>query len=227
MEKYTAARGPLSTDQLVKLAKMFPEVLQLPDRVADLDADAKVIALDEFAYSLAGMLHICGDVPSREGLQDTPFRFIKALLENTSGLREDPEAHLQKTFDVTCDELILVKDIEFYSMCEHHLAPFFGVAHVAYIPRDNTITGLSKVARMVEGYAKRFQVQERLTSDIAEAMVRVLDPLGVAVVVEAKHMCMCARGIKKSTAKTVTSAMRGVFRENNAARAEITTLIKG
>ncbi|RBN36584.1 GTP cyclohydrolase I FolE, partial [Priestia megaterium] len=119
------------------------------------------------------------------------------FLEYTEGYREDPKAHLEKTFDVNHNELVLIRDIEFHSMCEHHFAPFFGVAHVGYIP-DKKITGLSKIARTVEGYAKRFQVQERLTNEIADAIEEILEPKGVMVIIEAKHMCMCGRGIKKS-----------------------------
>ena len=142
------------------------------------------------------LIKLCGDDPERDGLEETPMRVLKAFLEYTEGYNEDPKKHLEKVFDVDHEELILVRDIEFYSMCEHHFAPFYGVAHVGYIPNEK-ITGLSKVGRMVEGYAKRFQVQERLTNQIAEAMDEILQPKGTMVVVEAKHMCMCSRGVKK------------------------------
>lgn len=153
----------------------------------------KVVA---FEQALQGLMTVCGDDAKCEGVLETPYRMTKALLEYTEGYREDAKQHLEKTFDVPYKELVLVKDIEFYSMCEHHLAPFFGVAHVGYFPGEK-ITGLSKIARMVEGYARRFQVQERLTTQIAEALEEVLAPVGVMVVVEAKHLCMCSRGVKK------------------------------
>lgn len=174
---------------------------------------------------LIELIDFCGDDPNRDGLEETPYRVLKAFLEYTEGYREDPKAHLEKTFDVTHRELVLVKDIEFYSMCEHHFAPFFGVAHVGYIPGQK-ITGLSKIARMVDGYAKRFQVQERLTTQIAEAMEEVLQPKGTMVVIEAKHMCMCGRGVKKSSANTVTSSVRGAFADRQDSRAEFLSLIK-
>ena len=190
-------------------------------------------ALNDFTVSITkalngihNLIEACGDDPERDGLQETPFRVVKAFLEYTEGYRESPGDHLTKTFEVDHQELILVKDIEFHSMCEHHFAPFFGVAHVGYIPGEH-ITGLSKIARMVDGYAKRFQVQERLTTQIADAMERVLQPKGVMVVVEAKHMCMCSRGIKKAGASTTTSSVRGVFLEEADARAEFLSLIKG
>ena len=170
------------------------------------------------------LIKLCGDDPDRNGLQDTPFRVIKAFAEYSEGYREDPSLHLEKTFEVDHHELVMVKDIEFHSMCEHHFAPFHGVAHVGYIPRER-ITGLSKIARVVDGYAKRFQVQERLTNQIADALVNKLDPIGAMVVIEAKHMCMCGRGIKKSGASTTTSAVRGAFKKETAARAEFLSLM--
>lgn len=181
--------------------------------------------LNDSLEGIQSMLQLCGDDPGRDGLEETPFRVVKAFLEYTEGYREDPKKHLEKTFDVDHDEMVMVKDIEFFSMCEHHLAPFYGVAHVAYIPR-NHITGLSKIARVVDGYAKRFQVQERLTTQIAEAIQETLDPIGVAVVIEAKHMCMCSRGVGKTGASTTTSSLRGVFKTEHDARAEFFSLIK-
>jgi GTP cyclohydrolase IA len=169
------------------------------------------------------LIKICGDDPERDGLQETPMRVLKAFLEYTEGYHEDPKKHLEKVFDVDHHELILVKDIEFYSMCEHHFAPFYGVAHVGYIPNEK-ITGLSKIGRMVEGYAKRFQVQERLTNQIADAMEEILQPKGTMVVVEAKHMCMCSRGVKKANSSTTTTAARGLFKEQNDAKIEFLTL---
>lgn len=170
------------------------------------------------------LIELCGDDKNRDGLEETPFRVTKAFLEYTKGYREDPKEHLKKTFDVDHDDLILVKDIEYYSMCEHHFAPFFGRVHVAYIP-GTKITGLSKIARVVEGYAKRFQVQERLTNEIANAIEEVLEAKGVMVIVEGKHMCMCSRGIKKSGAGTITSAVRGTFKHDSDARNEVLGLL--
>ena len=170
------------------------------------------------------LIKICGDDPERDGLQESPMRVLKAFLEYTEGYHEDPKKHLEKVFDVDHQELILVRDIEFYSMCEHHFAPFYGVAHVGYIPNEK-VTGLSKIGRLVEGYAKRFQVQERLTNQIAEAMEEILQPQGTMVVVEAKHMCMCSRGVKKANSSTTTTSTRGIFKEQNDAKLEFLTLL--
>ncbi len=173
------------------------------------------------------ILEAIGENPDREGLQDTPSRVARMYQEIFCGLWEDPQKHLQKMFSEEHEEMVLVKDIPFYSMCEHHLLPFFGRAHVAYIPRKGNITGLSKLARVVEGYAKRPQLQERLTSQIADAIMKRLNPHGVVVVLEAEHMCMTLRGIRKPGSKTVTSAVRGSFQKNEATRAEALMLIKG
>ena len=148
------------------------------------------------------------------------------MKEIFSGLWEDPELHLEKTFTEQHEEMVIVKDIPLYSMCEHHLLPFYGKAHVAYIPKEGTVTGLSKLARVVEGYAKRPQLQERLTSQIADSLMKKLNAQGALVVVEAEHMCMTFRGVKKPGSKTVTSAVRGIFRRNKATRAEAFSLIK-
>ncbi|WP_113927301.1 GTP cyclohydrolase I FolE [Bacillus sp. P14.5] len=188
------------------------------------DIDKDIIKAHQYMDGIKNLIEICGDDPNRDGLQETPFRVLKAFLEYTEGYREDPKSHLEKVFDVDHKELVMVKDIEFYSMCEHHFAPFFGVAHVGYIP-DRKITGLSKIGRLVEGYAKRFQVQERLTNEIAKAVEEVLDPQGVMVVVEAKHMCMCGRGIKKSTASTTTTAVKGIYAEKTESRMEFLSLL--
>ena|SRR5690625_4082871 len=183
----------------------------------------------EFAHNFMGaindLIRLCGDDPTRQGFDETPIRVLKAHLEYTEGYREEPKEHLQKFFDVDHEELVIVKDIDFTSLCEHHFAPFFGVAHVGYIP-DGKITGLSKIGRMVDGYAKRFQVQERLTNEIASAMEEVLEPQGVMVVVEGKHMCMCGRGVKKKDSTTTTTASKGHFAENIAARQEFLALLK-
>nr|WP_304220075.1 GTP cyclohydrolase I FolE [Fredinandcohnia onubensis] len=174
--------------------------------------------------ALKELIELCGDDPTRDGLIETPQRVLKAFLEYTEGYQEDPKDHLKKVFDVAHRELVLVKNIEFHSMCEHHFAPFFGVAHVGYIP-DTKVTGLSKIGRMVEGYAKRFQVQETLTNQIADAIEEILQPQGTMVVIEAKHMCMCGRGIKKTNSETTTTATRGLFEERSDARLEFLTLL--
>lgn len=170
-----------------------------------------------------------GEDVDREGLRETPSRVARMYEEIFSGLHADPSEHLLKQFSAEKhDEMVLIKDIPVYSMCEHHFMPFYGVAHVAYIPkREGAITGLSKIARTVEGYAKRPQVQERLTTEIADAVMRRLNPQGVLVVIEAEHMCMTMRGVKKPGSKTITSAVRGNFKTNDATRAEAFALING
>ncbi len=173
------------------------------------------------------LLIAVGEDPDRDGLLDTPARVARAYKEIFAGLRQTPEEVLRTTFELHHDELILVKDIEVYSTCEHHLVPFHGVAHVGYIPaRDGRITGLSKLARLVDVYAKRPQVQERLTTQIADAIGEILQPLGVIVVVECEHLCMSMRGIRKPGARTVTSAVRGQM-SDPATRAEAMSLILG
>jgi GTP cyclohydrolase IA len=167
-----------------------------------------------------------GEDPNREGLLDTPKRVAKMYEEVFSGLNEDPKQHFETIFSEDHEELVLVKDIPFYSMCEHHLVPFFGKAHVAYIPKNGRVTGLSKLARAVEAVAKRPQLQERITSTIADSMMDKLEPHGVMVVVEAEHMCMTMRGVKKPGSKTVTTAVRGVYAEDSIARSEVLSLIK-
>ena len=167
-----------------------------------------------------------GEDPDRDGLLDTPARVARAYAEQFSGLSQDPEDVLGTVFDADHDELILVRDIEMYSTCEHHLVPFFGRAHVAYIPNEKgQITGLSKLARLVDVYARRPQVQERMTSQIADALMRVLEPRGALVVIEAEHLCMSMRGVRKPGAKTVTSAVRGSIRDNASTRAEAMSLL--
>lgn len=167
-----------------------------------------------------------GENPDREGLVETPARVARAYAEIFAGLRQNPEDVLVKTFDVDHEELILVRDIEVYSTCEHHLVPFHGVAHVGYIPSTSgRVTGLSKLARLVDVFAKRPQVQERLTTQIADALVEHLDAQGVIVVIEAEHLCMAMRGIRKPGAVTTTSAVRGQFKTDKASRAEALDLI--
>jgi GTP cyclohydrolase I len=168
-----------------------------------------------------------GEDPDRDGLRDTPARVARMYAEQFAGMRLTPEDVLTTVFDAEHDEIVLVRDIEMYSMCEHHLVPFFGKAHIGYIPNEKgEITGLSKLARLVDVYAKRPQVQERMTVEIADALVRILEPRGVIVVLEAEHMCMSMRGVRKPGAKTVTSAVRGVFRESRT-RAEAMSLMFG
>ncbi len=173
------------------------------------------------------LLWAVGEDPGRDGLQDTPARVARMYAEVFAGLAQEPEDVLTTTFDLGHDELVLVKDIELYSTCEHHLVPFHGAAHVGYIPsEDGRITGLSKLARLVDVYAKRPQVQERLTTQVADAMVRLLQPRGVLVVLEFEHLCMSMRGIRKPGSRTVTSAVRGQLRDP-ATRAEAMSLVLG
>lgn len=172
------------------------------------------------------ILEAIGEDPDREGLKDTPARVARMYAEILSGLHQDPKKPLTVTFTEDHDEMILVKDIPLYSLCEHHFVPFFGKAHVAYIPRGGKVTGLSKLARVVDIIAKRPQLQERLTSQVADTIMEVLDAKGVIVVVEAEHMCMTMRGVKKPGSRTLTSAVRGIFRENKATRAEAFSLIR-
>ena len=167
-----------------------------------------------------------GEDPDRDGLAETPARVARAYAEQFSGLAQRPEDVLATVFDADYDELILVRDIEVYSTCEHHLVPFFGLAHVGYIPNEKgQITGLSKLARLVDVYARRPQVQERMTSQIADALMTVLEPRGALVVIEAEHLCMSMRGVRKPGAKTVTSAVRGSMRDSDRTRAEAMSLL--
>jgi GTP cyclohydrolase I len=172
------------------------------------------------------LLFAIGEDPDRDGLQDTPARVARAYREMFAGLYTDPDSVLNTMFDEEHDEMVIVKEIPLYSTCEHHLVSFHGVAHVGYIPgNDGRVTGLSKIARLVDLYAKRPQVQERLTSQIADALVKKLDPSGVIVVLEAEHLCMAMRGVRKPGAVTTTSAVRGLFKTNPASRAEALDLI--
>jgi GTP cyclohydrolase IA len=187
-------------------------------RVGEFDHPRIVAAVREI---LAGI----GEDPDRDGLRDTPERVARAYAEMFAGLRQEPEDVLATVFDLGHDEFVLVKDIEVWSCCEHHLVPFTGVAHVGYIPnRSGKITGLSKLARLVDVYAKRPQVQERLTTQIADALSRILEPRGVIVVIECEHLCMTMRGVRKPGSKTITSAVRGQLRDSTT-RAEAMQLI--
>lgn len=170
------------------------------------------------------ILFAIGEDPDREGLRKTPNRVARAYAELMAGMNQDPRAHLKTVFNVRYDEVVLLRDIEFHSLCEHHLLPFMGKAHVAYLP-DGKIVGLSKLARLVEGFARRPQVQERLTTQIADALMEELNPRGAVCVIEATHTCMTIRGAKKPGSVMVTSALRGVFKSNPATRAEVMSLM--
>lgn len=167
-----------------------------------------------------------GEDPDREGLLETPKRVANMYEEIFAGLTEDPKQHIKLFNEQSNDEMVIVKDIPFYSMCEHHLLPFFGKAHIGYIPSDNKIIGLSKLARIVDNFAKKPQVQERLTSDIADFLNDNLQPKGVAVIMEAEHMCMTMRGARAAGSKTQTSALRGIMRTEAKTRAEVLSLLK-
>ena len=174
------------------------------------------------------ILAAVGEDPDRDGLRNTPARVARMYSEIFAGLHVDPGAVLNVTFEADHDEMVLVKDIPFASVCEHHFVPFVGKAHLAYIPNDDgRITGLSKLARLVDGYARRPQVQERMTSQVADTLVKVLEPRGVLVVLEAEHLCMSMRGVKKPGATTITSAVRGLFRDDARTRAEAMAFIHG
>ncbi|RMH75020.1 MAG: GTP cyclohydrolase I FolE [Actinomyces sp.] len=178
------------------------------------------------AGAVRTILEAIGEDPDRDGLRDTPLRVARMYAEVCGGLHEDPAAHLEVTFDAGHEELVMVRDIPLYSLCEHHLIPFIGRAHVAYIPNHTgRVTGLSKLARVVDGFARRPQVQERLTKQVADALEQALEPRGVLVVVEAEHLCMSMRGIRKPGATTVTSAVHGIFRANAATRMEAMQLL--
>lgn len=197
------------------------------DDVFELPAEAEKMDLARIEAAVREILLAVGEDPDRSGLKDTPKRVAKAYAETFAGLHHTPEEILGVTFDMDHEELVLVKDIPFYSTCEHHLVPFHGVAHVGYIPsHDGRVTGLSKLARLVDVYARRPQVQERLTTQVADAIVHYLKPRGVIVVVDCEHMCMSMRGVRKPGAHTVTSAVRGQLHDP-ATRAEAMSLILG
>ncbi len=188
---------------------------------------AAAMDLPRIEAAVREILVAVGEDPDREGLKETPARVARAYAETFAGLHQDPAELLATTFDIDHDELVIVRDIALYSTCEHHLVPFHGVAHVGYVPgHSGQVTGLSKLARLVDVYARRPQVQERLTSQIADALVEHLDVAGVIVVVEAEHLCMSMRGVRKPGARTLTSAVRGQLR-NPATRAEAMALLTG
>jgi GTP cyclohydrolase IA len=184
------------------------------------------VDLPRIEHAVREILAAVGEDPNREGLRETPARVARMYAELFSGLHQNPRAHLQKFFTQEYDEVVLIRDIAFNSVCEHHMLPFMGQAHIAYIPNGRVI-GLSKLARVVEVVSKRPQVQERMTEDIANLLVEELDAKGVAVVIEATHTCMTIRGVRKPGSVCVTSAMKGVFRSNLSSRSEVMTLIYG
>jgi GTP cyclohydrolase I len=190
------------------------------------DISVPPVDLERVEAAVREILLAVGEDPARDGLRDTPARVARAYVEQFAGLRQRPSDVLTTIFDAGHDELVIVRDIEVYSTCEHHLVPFFGVAHVGYIPNaKGEITGLSKIARLVDVFAKRPQVQERMTTQIADAMTELLAPRGVIVVVECEHLCLSMRGVRKPGARTVTSAVRGAFRDSHRTRAEALGLI--
>src|SRR5919199_187437 len=191
------------------------------------EARAAEVDLEKIAAGVRLILEGIGEDPGRPGLQRTPQRVAEMYAELTAGMREDPRAHVRALPGDKHDEMVIVKDIQIASVCEHHLAPFVGRCHIAYIPRGGRILGLSKLARLADTFARRLQVQERLTSEIADTLQDGLQPLGVMVVIEAEHTCMTVRGVKKPGALTITSAVLGGFRKDPRTRAEAMALIKG
>lgn len=187
--------------------------------------DQNGIDAEQAREAVRTLLRYMGEDPNRDGLLETPDRVCRAWIEMTEGYRTSPEQVLSTTFEGDSDEMVVLKDIEFTSCCEHHLLTFSGKAHVAYLPAHGRIVGLSKLARIVDVFAKRLQVQERMTQQIAEAIKKELNPAGVAVVVEGQHSCMCVRGVRKQGASMVTSSLHGIFRDNSATRAEFMSLI--
>ena len=190
-------------------------------------ASKPAVDLDRIARGVRLILEGIGEDPNREGLRDTPHRVAEMYAELTSGMREDPREHVVPLSGNKHDEMVIVKDITIASLCEHHLAPFVGKCHIAYIPKNGNILGVSKLARLAESFARRLQLQERLTTEIANTLFDRLRPLGVMVVIEAEHACMTLRGVKKSGAMTVTSAVLGGFRKDPRTRAEAMALITG
>ncbi|HLB24103.1 MAG TPA: GTP cyclohydrolase I FolE [Dehalococcoidia bacterium] len=199
---------------------MTIEEIRQPSRLASLPD------LERIEHAVRQIIEAIGEDPGREGLLDTPSRVARMYAELFEGLRADPTEHLRVGFEAGHDEMVILRDIPFYSVCEHHFMPFHGTAAVGYIP-DGRVVGVSKLARLVEGYARRPQLQERLTSQVADALMDTLRPDGVAVVIEAEHLCMTQRGIKKPGSRMVTSATRGLFRKNDVTRAEFLSLVRG
>lgn len=193
----------------------------MTDVVRNLPGEPEGVDRDRVAAAVREILIAIGEDPDRDGLRATPRRVAEMFAEVCSGVHDDPTRHLEVQFEAGHDEIVMVRDIALYSLCEHHLVPFVGKAHVAYIPNEaGKITGLSKLARLVEGFSRRLQVQETLTTEIADAIERTLEPRGAMVVIEAEHLCMSMRGVRTPGATTVTSAVRGLFRDNEATRLE-------
>ena len=191
------------------------------------EGSSRAVDVERATAAMRELLIAIGEDPDRDGLRDTPRRVATMYAELLSGETEDPTRHLATRFEAQYDEMVMVRDIPFASLCEHHLLPFIGRAHVAYIPNtDGRVTGLSKLARLVEGFSHRLQVQERLTSEVADAMEQVLHPRGTLVVLEAEHLCMSMRGVRKPGTMTVTSAVRGLFRNDTASRAEAMAFVR-
>ena len=195
------------------------------DELSRLKEVLEVSTGKEWEHTVRLLLRLMGEDPRREGLRRTPLRVKRALQFLTSGYRQDPARILSRSFRVKHDEMVVVKEIDFFSVCEHHLLPFFGKCHVAYMP-DKQIIGLSKISRLVDAFARRLQVQERLTTQIAEALNQHVQPLGVACVIEASHLCMMMRGVQKQNARAVTSSMLGIFRTSDKTRTEFLTFIR-
>lgn len=192
----------------------------------DASPPSPTVDLPRIAHAVREILLAVGEDPDREGLSETPARVARSYAELLSGLHDDPKAHLRTVFHERYDEVVLLRDINFHSLCEHHLLPFTGKAHVAYLP-DGKVVGLSKLARLVDGFARRPQVQERLTNQIVDALMDELQPLAAACVIEATHLCMTLRGARKPGSVMVTSALRGCFKDEPASRAEILSLMYG
>ncbi|MFN2512224.1 MAG: GTP cyclohydrolase I FolE [Pyrinomonadaceae bacterium] len=197
------------------------------ERAQDSTGDRPPVDLEMIARGVSLILEGIGEDPSRPGLQDTPNRVAEMYAELTAGMREDPRLHVVPLPGDKHDEMVIVKDISIASLCEHHLAPFVGKCHIAYIPKDGRILGISKLARLAETFSRRLQLQERLTTDIANTLFEGLRPIGVMVVIEAEHTCMTLRGVRKANAKTITSAVLGGFRNDPRTRAEAMSLITG
>lgn len=191
-----------------------------------LNTNGRSLDRERVKAAVTELLHAVGEDPAREGLLDTPRRIAEMYEEIFGGLAVDPADYLKVGFEVAHDEMVILRNIPFYSMCEHHFLPFHGEAHVGYVP-DGRVVGISKLARVVEGFARRPQIQEQLTSQVAEAIMGALKPDGVAVVIEAEHLCMTMRGVKKPGSRMVTSAMRGEFRTSSVTRAEFLSLVHG
>ena len=198
---------------------------QADDELRELKQALEIPSGKEWESTVRLLLRLIGEDPSREGLRRTPVRVKQSLRFLTSGYRQDPKKILNRCFSVRQDEMVIVKDIDFFALCEHHLLPFFGKCHVAYLP-DKAVVGLSKIPRLVDVFARRLQVQERLTTQIAEAIQEHVKPRGVAVVMEAEHLCLMMRGVQKQNTRAVTSAMLGLFRTSDKTRAEFLTLIR-